>query len=73
MYESVIFCLSFCKRGATALNIAAQEGHVAILQFLLDKGAAIETKNDVRKKYIHKKTQRRNVNLAYPVHLYVLW
>jgi hypothetical protein len=50
IYESVFLCLSFCKGGATALNIAAQEGHISILQFLLDKGAAIETKDDVRKR-----------------------
>ena len=57
MYLRVDLCLCFCKGGATALNIAAQEGHISILQFLLDKGAAIEAEDDVRKRYIHRKTQ----------------
>ena len=50
MYERVVLSLSFCKGGATALYIAAQEGHVPVLQFLLDKGAAIETETNVRKR-----------------------
>ena len=66
MYEHVFLSLSFCKGGATSLNIAAQEGHVPVLQFLLDKGAAIETKNTVRK------TEKRDVDLPYPVHPYLI-
>ena len=52
-------CLCPYKFGFSALNIAAREGHAPILRLLLDKGAAIETKNNVRKRYIHRKTQRR--------------
>ena len=39
-------CLYY-KGGATALYVAAEGGHIPVLQFLLDKGAVIETKNRV--------------------------
>ena len=40
-------CL-YKKHRATALHIAAEEGHVLVVQLLLDKGAAIEAKFNVR-------------------------
>ena len=48
------------KGGANALHIAAMEGHVPVVQLLLDKGAAVEAKISVRYRY------RRRPNLLYP-------
>ena len=49
-YAFSCVCL-FKKRGATALHIAAEEGHVPVVQLLLDKGAAIKAKENVRYRY----------------------
>ena len=46
-YAFSCVCL-YDKGGATALHIAAVEGHVPVVQLLLDKGAAIETEISVR-------------------------
>ena len=50
MYAFTCVCL-YLKDGATALYIAAEKGHVPVVQLLLDKGAAIEVKNDVGYRY----------------------
>ena len=43
MYDDKLHDLS--QEGATALMLAAERGHLAVVQFLLNKGAKFETKH----------------------------
>ena len=40
--------------GATALFVAAQEGYLHAVEFLLDNGAAVEAKDKVSAKHTYK-------------------
>jgi hypothetical protein len=38
-------CHDLCQEGTTALMLTVERGHLAVVQFLLNKGAKFETKH----------------------------
>ena len=49
------------QEGTTALMLAAQQGHPAVVQFLLNKGAKFETKS----RFVSFKVQSHHGNSKY--------
>ena len=49
------------QEGTTALMLAAQQGHPAVVQYLLNKGAKFETKS----RFVSSKVQSHHGNSKY--------
>jgi len=66
--------ISFCRQRMTALILAAAKGHFEIVQYLLDQGARINAKDELKRDALTLAVMNGNIKIAsFLLKQYILW